>query len=139
MSRYVFALSAAVCWGVSPLFAKLGMAGGLSALAANVVATILAIPPFFVLALLLARGAWKLEAGVLPLVAASGVLNAIGVTSLFAAVKLSPIAPVAIIISGGVPLLTFILAHFFLRRERVTWRLVAGTLLLTVGVYLGVG
>jgi uncharacterized membrane protein len=140
VKRYAFAFGAALSWGVAPVLAKLGMASsGISPLLTTALAALFAIPPFYVLTTLLARGSWKVERGVVPLMVGSGVLNTLGTLFLFAALTLSSVSAVSISIGSGTPLLSLVLARLFLKRESITLTLVAGMSLVIFGIYLVVG
>ena len=63
-----------------------------------------------------------------------GISMTIGVLLLYSAVLRAPVIVVSPIVSLQ-PVIALVMAHFFLQRlERITWRLVAGTLLVVAGV-----
>ncbi|MCX6021257.1 MAG: DMT family transporter [Chloroflexi bacterium] len=69
-------------------------------------------------------------------VALSGLFSSVGVLSMYWALSLAPVM-VATPISSVNPLLTLLLAHFFLaRQEKITRRVVGGAVLVVVGVVL---
>lgn len=131
---YAFALGAAMCFGGSNVLAKslIGQyAPPLVIACFSLLFGIVALLPFVGRGLVAGLRVPKVQVGMILL---SGAIAAGAVISLYFSLSRALVVVVSPIAATN-PLVTLILAHLFLQRmERVTHRVVMGTLLVVVGV-----
>lgn len=132
-SGYVFGLAAALCFAIVGILVR----SGLSNLATPLVGVTLALSSGTLTQGLFASKdlpdtRWNKKAvGFLLL---SGLASGVAATSYYFALDVTPVVIVAPL-TGAAPLVTLFCAHLFLKRlERITWRIVFGTLLVVSGV-----
>lgn len=131
----LFPLGGAFFYGIEPVFAKVGFAEGTSVVVALAVKTCAATIAF--LAYLRARGTLpevaELKRGNTRWYLAAGVANTTFLVSYYAALSVAPVVLVSPIMQMS-PLLVLAISYLFLKRlETVTWRLVAGALVVVAG------
>jgi uncharacterized membrane protein len=129
----------AVCFGAVAILRKLGLggAGPLVGFAVNVTTALVAVTTF-----LAAAGHWRrarCDARSLAYLIVAGITENAGVLLSVAALGVGAVSVVAPLV-GTMPLFVLALSAAFLRHvERISARLVAGTLLIVLGVYLITG
>ena len=133
---FLFAILAALVWGVAPLFAKVGLAK-ISPLVGVAVRSIV-ITTVVIVTLVISKQ-WKalnsLDTRTILILAAEGLLGGlIGQYFYFKAIKFLEASRVAPIV-GAYPLFTFILAILILG-ERLTFAKGAGAFLVVSGIFL---
>lgn len=134
---YTFALITAFCWGVSAVLAKWGVSHLAPPLAGATVALFSGLVTLTLAGGLRHSSNWgKEEKRGLGFFALAGLAASAGVITQYYALSLAPVIVVSPFINAS-PLLIIILSSLFLKRlERVTPRLVAGSLLIIAGVVL---
>jgi uncharacterized membrane protein len=134
--QLVLPLLSAVCFGVVAVLRKMGLSdmGPVPGMAVNVTAALIAFTAF----LLASRegGAMACRGRSLAYFVAAGVVENLGVFLALAALSLGTVSVVAPLASVS-PIFVLFLSFFFLRGiEILTPRIVIGTLLIVLGVYL---
>ena len=135
-SQLVFPFLSAACFGAVAILRKLGLggAGPLLGFAVNVTTAFVAFTVFLVASGHLRR--LRCEPRSLGYLIAAGVLENFGVLLGVLALRVGTVSVVAPL-SGTMPLFVLALSWLFLRDiERINARLVTGTLLIVLGVYL---
>ena len=134
--EYVFPLAAAVCWGGSGVFIKVGVSSVASPLVGVPVALFFAL---LMLALLTRKDFNISLAGnrrSIGLLMLSGVASSLAVIAQYFALSRLPVVVAAPLWSTS-PLITILLSHLFLQRlEKITGRVVLGAFLVVIGVIL---
>jgi uncharacterized membrane protein len=137
--QLVIPFLSAVCFGAVAILRKLGLggAGPLVGFAVNVTTALVAVTAF-----LAAAGHWRrarCDARSLGYLIVAGITENAGVLLSVAALGVGAVSVVAPLV-GTMPLFVLALSAAFLRHvERVSARLVVGTLLIVLGVYLITG
>ncbi len=136
MSRYPFAILAALCFSVTPALARFGSAHGVPAIAGTTFGILWAVPFLYVIVRLRGRRltyrTWSRST--LLYVCGAGVSGSLGILFYWMALSRVPIS-IAVAINSSSPLLTILLSYFLLRQdERITLRLVSGAVLVICGV-----
>lgn len=133
---FIFALIGMFCWGVAPLFVKLGLkdVDPLVGLAVRTTFTILIITSImFINGSIFKLG--SIPASALALLALEAVFaTLIGDLAYFAAIKRGAVSLVTIIMSSS-PLVTIIFSVLFLG-EQITLARVAGAVLIILGIII---
>ena len=135
-SQLVFPFLSAACFGAVAILRKLGLggAGPLLGFAVNVTTALVAFTAFLAASGRLRR--LRCEPRSLGYLIGAGVLENVGVLLGIFALRVGTVSVVAPL-TGTMPLFVLALSWLFLRDiERITARLVAGTLLIVLGVYL---
>ena len=135
-SQLVFPFLSAACFGAVAILRKLGLggAGPLLGFAINVTTALVAFTAFLAASGRLRR--LRCEPRSLGYLIGAGVLENVGVLLGIFALRVGSVSVVAPL-TGTMPLFVLALSSLFLRDiERITARLVAGTLLIVLGVYL---
>ena len=132
-SGYVFGLAAALCFAIVGILVR----SGLSGVATPLVGVTLALSSGTLTQGLFASRdfsstMWNGKGIIFLLL--SGLASGVAATSYYFALDVTPVVIVAPL-TGAAPLVTLFCAHLFLQRlERITWRIVFGTLLVVFGV-----
>jgi drug/metabolite transporter, DME family len=132
----VFPVLSAFCFGVVTILRKLGLSSmsPVPGLAVNVTTALIAFTAF--LAVSGSRGSMAVSGRSLTYFVAAGVAENAGVFLTLLALSLGTVSVVAPL-TGTAPIFVLLMSFFFLRGvERLTARVVLGTLCIVLGVYL---
>ena len=135
-SQLIFPFLSAACFGAVAILRKLGLggAGPLLGFAINVTTALIAFTAFLGASGQLRRVRWS--RGSLRYLLAAGVFENAGVLCTVLALRAGSVSVVAPL-AGTTPLFVLALSRIFLRDlEPLSFRLVAGTLMIVLGVYL---
>ena len=131
-----FALTAGVCYGSTNVVGKTVVEDYPHPLAISAFALLFGMTIMLLLARKDVPNALRSSRSSLAIVAMAGLSSGGAVTAIYFALKNGEVVVVSPVVSVS-PLVTLVLAHFFLRSlERITWRLVFGTILIVSGVIL---
>ncbi|PIU41437.1 MAG: hypothetical protein COS99_05550 [Candidatus Omnitrophica bacterium CG07_land_8_20_14_0_80_42_15] len=133
---FVFAIIAAILWGIAPLFARIGISKTTPLAGVAIRSIVITIIVLFVL---ISSGQWKvfatLNARTVTAIIIEGLLGGlIGQYLYFKAIKLQETSAVAPIV-GSYPLFTFIFAILILG-EKLTLTKGLGVILVVSGIFL---
>lgn len=136
---FVFPLLAATVYGIEPIWVKIGLAEGTPYLVGMAVMIVSSFCGFF---------GYRVLYGTIPLrsvrndpglkwYVAAGVSGGFAFVTYFAALDIAPVV-VVIPIFASAPILVVVLSAVFMPRhlERVTWRVVSGSITVAIGVAL---
>lgn len=136
MRSFVFALLAAICWGIAPLFGKVGLKGitPLSGLAARTIITVCFVWGWF-----LGSGTFKSitaisHLGWFCLAVEAFLATFAGDLAYYAALKYGNIGPVALVLAAS-PLITLWIGYFILG-EHLSANKLIGAVLIIAGVLM---
>ena len=132
----LFALGAGVCYGSTNVVGKAVVEDYPHPLAISAFALLFGMTIMLVMANTDVPVALRRSRNSLAIVALAGLASGGAVTAIYYALKNGEVVVVSPVVSVS-PLVTLVLAHFFLRNlEKITWRLVLGTILIVFGVVL---
>jgi len=136
MLGFLAALGAAICYGAVTMLARKVTVEFAPPLVSSAYALGFGLPLFFLIFYRDLPRAREVPRRAVFFLLAAGIMAGVGVSSLYIAVSRAPVVTVAPII-GANPLVTLFLSYIVLRRlERITPRLILGTLLTVTGVVL---
>lgn len=135
MSRYGFALAAALFYGMAPNLAKWGLIGGMPQALGTVISTATVVPIYYAVIVWSQRRLLpRVDPTAMVFVALAGITHTVGTLFQFAALKMEYVSVVQSVINLN-PLVTvsFLL---LLGTEKVSRNLVIGTALVVMGSIL---
>ncbi|MBI3090282.1 MAG: EamA family transporter [Candidatus Tectomicrobia bacterium] len=134
MMKYLFAFLAALSWGLSPNFAKLGVNLGGAAAVGALMAPIVSMPVFYLMLRLLGLRLtpWGYTWQAYAAIAGSGVCSILGTYFYWKGLSYGQVS-VIVPLNSTYPLVTLFLVMLFLREERITGRILIGTCLTILG------
>lgn len=133
----VFPITAAVFLGIDPVFTKLGLAEGTSALVGVTIRVVAAAAGFGVYLLWRALSRGRLAPmAVSRWLVVAGVANTAYLLAYYAALARTPVAVVTPILGASTLFVVGGAAIFMQTDERVTWRLAGAAVIVVIGVFL---